>query len=160
MAVAAAEAGVAPAYRPDCMACQANTGQLKAPGGVIYEDALWRLEHSLSPAPLAGWLVLKTRRHCEGLDRLTEAEAAGLGPLMRRFCAALRAASGAEKIYSILLAEAVAHVHIHLIPRQPDLPEALRGPRIFDLLGQASQTGIGVPDAEAAAMAEAVRSQL
>ena len=77
-------------YRPDCVACQANAGQLQAPGGVIYQDALWRLEHILSPAPLAGWLVLKPKRHCEGLDFLTGAEAAALGPLMRRFSAALR----------------------------------------------------------------------
>src|SRR5579859_1665529 len=142
------------------MACRANAGQLAAPGGVIYEDALWRLEHSLAPAPLSGWLVLKTRRHCEGLDRLTEAEAAELGPLLRRISAALRAVTGAQNIYSVLLAESVAHLHIHLIPRRPDLPEHLRGPRVFDLLRQAAETGVGVPEAVAAAMAQAVRRQL
>jgi diadenosine tetraphosphate (Ap4A) HIT family hydrolase len=72
----------------------------------------------------------------------------------------LRAVTGAEKIYSILLAESAAHLHFHLIPRRPDLPKSLRGPHIFDLLQRASQTGVGVPDAEAAAMAQAVRSQI
>jgi diadenosine tetraphosphate (Ap4A) HIT family hydrolase len=147
-------------YRPDCVACKANAGLLQAPGGVIYQDALWRLEHILSPAPLAGWLVLKPKRHCEGLDFLTVAEAAALGPLMRRVSGALRAATGAEKIYSILLAEGVAHVHFHLIPRRPDLPMDVRGPRIFDLLRRAAEAGKSVPDAEAAAMAEVVRHQL
>jgi len=72
-------------------------------------------------------------------------------------CMACRANAGQ---LSVLLAESVVHLHIHLIPRRPDLPEHLRGPRVFDLLRQAAETGVGVPDAEAAAMAQAVRRQL
>ena len=44
--------------RVGCMACDANAGRLKAPGGVIYEDDLWRVEHALSPALLRGWLIV------------------------------------------------------------------------------------------------------
>jgi diadenosine tetraphosphate (Ap4A) HIT family hydrolase len=148
------------AYIPGCVACEANAGQRTTPGGVIHQDAHWRLEHALSPAPLAGWLILKPLRHCEGLEELTEAEADALGPLLRRACAALRAATGADKVYSAFWGEAVAHLHIHLIPRAPDLPDDLRGPRIFELLRRAVHEGVGVPDAEAAATAEAVRDQL
>jgi diadenosine tetraphosphate (Ap4A) HIT family hydrolase len=151
---------MAPGYVSGCMACRANADELQAPGGVIYQDAEWRLEHSLSPAPLAGWLVLKPRRHCEGLEALTAAEAAALGPLLRDACAALQAVTGAEKVYCIFLGEAVAHLHLHLISRAPDHPADLRGPRVFELLRRAVETGQGVPDADAAAVAEAVRRRL
>ncbi len=147
-------------YVPNCMACEANAGERTAPGGVIYQDSFWRLEHILSPAPLAGWLVLKPLRHCEGLEELTEQEAAGLGSLLRAACLALRAVTGAAKVYSLFLGEAVAHLHIHLIPRAPGHPEALRGPRVFELLRRAAETGQGVPEADAAAIAGAVRQRL
>jgi hypothetical protein len=42
-----------------CMACRANRGELHPPGGVIYDDGLWRLEHMLMPAVLPGWLILR-----------------------------------------------------------------------------------------------------
>jgi diadenosine tetraphosphate (Ap4A) HIT family hydrolase len=115
------------------MACRANRGELHPPGGVLYDDRLWRLEHMLMPAVLPGWLILKPLRHIESLSELTVAESAALGPLLRRITAALEAATGAERVYTVLLAEAVRHVHIHLIPRRAGLPESCRGPRIFDL---------------------------
>jgi diadenosine tetraphosphate (Ap4A) HIT family hydrolase len=142
------------------MACEANAGERAAAGGVIYQDNFWRLEHILSPAPLAGWLVLKPLRHCEGLDELTEQEAAGLGPLLRAACLALRTVTSAAKVYSLFLGEAVAHLHIHLIPRAPDHPEAFRSPKVFELLRRAAETGAGVPEADAAAIAEAVRQRM
>ena len=61
--------------RVGCLACDANAGRLKAPGGVIYEDDLWRVEHALSPALLRGWLIVKPRRHVEHLAELTRDEA-------------------------------------------------------------------------------------
>ena len=150
----------AASYVPSCMACEANAGLRAAPGGVIYQDDHWRLEHMLSPAPLAGWLVLKPLRHCEGLEELTVDEANNLGPLLRAACTALQAATGAAKVYSIFLGESVAHLHIHLIPRAPDHPEAFRGPRVFELLRRAAETGQGMPEADAVTIAEAVRQRL
>ena len=47
----------------DCLACRANRGELSPPGGVIYDDGLWRLEHLLMPAVLPGWLVLLVAGH-------------------------------------------------------------------------------------------------
>jgi diadenosine tetraphosphate (Ap4A) HIT family hydrolase len=104
--------------------------------------------------------VLKPLRHCEGLEALTEAEAASLGPLLHRACAALQAVTGAAKVYTAFWGEAVAHLDLHLIPRARDLAEALRGPGIFELLRRAVHEGVGVPDAEAAAIAAAVRRRL
>jgi hypothetical protein len=41
--------------REGCPACRANRGELMAPSGVIYQDALWRLERSLEPISMVGW---------------------------------------------------------------------------------------------------------
>ncbi|MGI8666079.1 MAG: HIT family protein, partial [Jatrophihabitans sp.] len=31
-------------------------------------------------------------------------------------------------------AEGFSHLHVHLVPRLPDLPESARGPRVFSYL--------------------------
>jgi diadenosine tetraphosphate (Ap4A) HIT family hydrolase len=137
----------------DCLACQANSGVVHPPGGVIYDDGLWRLEHMLAPAVLPGWLILKPLRHVESLTGLTPAEAAALGPLLVRATAALEAVTSAERVYSVLLAEAVRHVHFHIIPRTESVPESGRGPAIFSLPPAA-------PEERCAAIALAVADRL
>ncbi len=88
-------------------------------------------------ANLEGWLVVLPRRHVLSIDQFDDAEARELGPLLRAVTAALRAATGCEKTYVLLLAESAGfqHVHFHVVPRRADLPDAYRGPRIFGLLG-------------------------
>ena len=77
------------------------------------------------------------RRHVLALDELTAAEAAGLGLLLRALTAAMREVLGCKKTYVALFAEATGfeHVHFHVVPREPGLPEELHGPRVFGLLG-------------------------
>ena len=121
---------------PDCGTCKANRGEIIAPGGVIYEDRWWRLEHCTRPIPMAGWLILKPVRHVESIAGLTAAEARTLGPLITRTANALERATRVKKVYVGLFAEAknYAHIHIHLIPRPRKLPDRLRGTRIFELM--------------------------
>ena len=147
----------------DCLTCRANRGEVSTPGGALYQDDLWRLEHTFGPLPLAGWLVLKPRRHVESVAELTEAEALALGPLIRRASAALTAVLGCPKVYVICFAEAAgaAHVHFHLVPRAADLPPDRRGPRVFEYLREARQRGVDLVDpAEAERVALAVRALL
>lgn len=114
-----------------CMACRANRGELHAPGGVILDDGHWRVEHMLAPAVLPGWLIVKTLRHVESLSGLTEAESAALGPLLARVTAALEGVTGAERVYTCLFAEAVRHVHFHIIPRRASLAPTSQGWAVF-----------------------------
>ena len=82
-------------------------------------------------------MVLLPTEHITALSDLAPGAAAALGPLLRDVSAALHEVVGCVKTYVILLAEAdgFSHVHFHVIPRMPDLPDQLRGPRIFALLG-------------------------
>lgn len=144
-----------------CVACRANRGEIVAPGGALYDDGLWRLEHTFEPFPMVGWLILKPLRHIESLAELSAEEAAALGPLLRRITAAMIAELSPARVYTVLLAESVAHVHIHLIPRGHDLPETLYGPRVFELLEAAFESGQSHGDpARAEAVALAIKARL
>lgn len=125
----------------------------------IATDEFWLAGHAFGTA-LPGWLVLVPRRHVTALADLTDAEAAGLGSWQVRLSRALHAVLRCEKTYVAQFAEAegFSHVHFHLIPRAADLPPELRGPRVFQLLGQ---TGAGeVPGDQAIAIADALATWL
>lgn len=95
------------------------------------------------------------------LDQLTVEEAADLGLLLRALTAALREVLGCSKTYVALFAEAegFAHVHFHVMPRQPGLDPGLRGPRVFGLLGgdPANHVPAQVMDEVAISVAQALR---
>ncbi len=136
-----------------CGTCRANQGLLAAPGGVIHEDALWRVEHAIEPIPIAGWLIAKPLRHVEAFADLTPEEAAAFGPLVRRVMRAMSEVLAPAKIYLCLFAELenFAHIHFHLIPRWPNDPPAQRGPGVFDLLRRAGTEGRSLADVDEAA---------
>jgi diadenosine tetraphosphate (Ap4A) HIT family hydrolase len=143
----------------DCGTCKGVRNEFGAPGGVIYEDRLWHLDHVIRPMPMAGWLILKPKRHVESVAKLSAAEARGLGPLVTRAAAALERATGVKKVYVGLFGEAkaFAHVHIHLIPRPLDLADDLRGPLIFALMRTDADRA---PVSEAERISAAVRRAL
>lgn len=120
----------------ECLACSVNQGDPQPPGGVLYDDGLWRLDHAVQPTPLLGWLVAKPLRHVEFLDDLTDTEAEVMGQVLRRAVAALRSTlvPSPVKVYTAFFAESerCPHVHFHIIPRGVDDPPGLRGPRVFD----------------------------
>jgi diadenosine tetraphosphate (Ap4A) HIT family hydrolase len=148
--------------QPGCGTCRANRGELAAPGGVVYEDRLWRAEHAIEPIPMVGWLVLKPLRHVESFADLTPEEAAAFGSIAHRLSGAMTRVLGAVKVYLCLFAEAegFTHIHVHLIPRLPDVPRERRGPRVFEHLREAIEQGNRGDVAEAARVAAAIRSAL
>lgn len=126
-------------YRDDCHTCRLNRNEEIPLGGVIYDDGMWRVEHRIDPGPILGWLIVKPIRHVEFFDELTDDEATRYGMVNKRVIAALRQAlpEPPEKVYSILLAEAVdyPHLHFHVVPRPASFPREFRGPRIFGFDG-------------------------
>lgn len=98
--------------------------------------AHWDVVHCFGTS-IEGWSVLVLGRHVASLAELEDAEAAELGPLVRNVSRALAAVVECEKTYVVQFAEAPGHnhVHVHVIPRRPDMPVDDRGPNIFKFLG-------------------------
>ena len=120
----------------ECYSCLASSGERRiSPAPVIYDGTYWKVEHAY-PTKLVGWVVLVLKRHAEALHELSAAERAEMGELMGRTARLLRDETGCEKEYAASFAEAdhFHHVHIHVIPKQANLPHELQGPRIFALL--------------------------
>ena len=103
------------------MACDVLTGKRQAPGGVIYEDDYWRVDHCLSPVLLLGFLIIKTKRHCEQLAELTPEEGAALGPIIHNTCLVVSQILQPAKVYVCSFGEAVKHIHFYVIPRSPNI---------------------------------------
>ncbi len=139
--------------REFCVSCDHNARLDGLPARErIATDEHWRVAHA-SGVALLGWLVLVPRRHVTAIADLDPAEAIALGQWQVRLSRALGAALGCAKTYVAQFAEAEGfrHVHFHVVPRMPDLPEELRGPRVFTLLGQQDPTSVDGTDMDALA---------
>ncbi len=125
----------------------------------IYQTPCWDVAHGFDSA-LPGWLVLVARRHIAAVDELTAAEAAELGPLIRRTSAALREVTGCIKTYVVQFAESPdhPHVHFHIIPRMANQPEDRKSVHIFEYLGVAESERVS--EDQMNAIAASVRSFL
>ena len=106
-----------------CAVCGFEHPARRAPELVAWEDDLWILRHHMLPAPLVGWFMLVSRRHLGGPAELSDAEAAAFGPAIRKASQAIKAATGAPKVYAIAFGEGAPHLHVHLIPRYADRPD-------------------------------------
>lgn len=123
----------------------------------LWADAHFELRHLEAPHGLAGWMLLVTRRHVASLAELDDAEAAALGPLLRRAHQAVLAATGAARVYVAALGEAVPHVHVHLVPRRAD---DVRGFALFDAQRAALAGERTVDAAEVARLGAAISAAL
>src|SRR3954469_22444221 len=125
---------------------------------VVHTDH-WRVAHAFN-STLPGWLVLLPTRHVTAFPQLTPAAADELGGLVRRLSVALESVTGCVKTYLMQFSEAegVSHLHLHLVPRSPDLPVEVRGPRIFAYLGGDAEDCL--PEEERDRLALALRAAL
>jgi diadenosine tetraphosphate (Ap4A) HIT family hydrolase len=92
----------------------------------LLETGEWLLRHS-DETNIEGYLILEARRHILDLSQATEMEIASYGPILALATRAIRRVVAPEKVYTFTLAEAVPHLHVHLIPRAKDMPRAWRG---------------------------------
>jgi diadenosine tetraphosphate (Ap4A) HIT family hydrolase len=129
----------------DCLVCAHNDRFDELPPRErVASDAQWRVAHAFNTT-LPGWLVLVPRRHVTSIADLTDAEAAALGGWQVRLSRALRDLTGCAKTYVIQFAEheGFAHVHFHVVPRMPDIPDDHRGPAVFRYLVRPPGQGLG-----------------
>jgi diadenosine tetraphosphate (Ap4A) HIT family hydrolase len=115
----------------DCFVCAKHVLGDSAPGGVLFEDALVYAGHAYKPAEpvlaYRGYLVAEPKRHAAGLGDLTDPEAVALGLLVNRLARALKEVAEAEHVYSFVLGDGVAHLHVVLAPRYAGTPREYWG---------------------------------
>jgi diadenosine tetraphosphate (Ap4A) HIT family hydrolase len=96
---------------------------------LVWEDDRWRLTVSLQ-APIVGFSYLEPKRHIPDITQLDGAEARDFGAVLARMTALLRAVTGADLVYALMLGDHQRHLHVNLVPHHPGEPTA--GSRLFD----------------------------
>ena len=119
---------------PDCFVCAKHARGDGVLGGVLFEDDVVYAGHAYpltGPAvAYRGYLVAEPKRHAAGLGDLTDPEAAALGRLVNRLARALKEVAEAEHVYSFVLGDGLAHLHVVLAPRYPGTPREYWGVRL------------------------------
>jgi diadenosine tetraphosphate (Ap4A) HIT family hydrolase len=97
----------------DCHICTTlATGPAES---VILDDGAWQV---FNVAGVPGWTMMAPHEHLEGIDGLTDAHAASLGPLARRVGRAVKEVTGAQRVHVVFLGDNALHFHIGFFPRQ------------------------------------------
>lgn len=65
------------AWLGDCLGCAIGDGTYVPPGGIIRETPHFVL-HQDPEVPIAGFLIIGARRHCQSISQLTRAESQDL----------------------------------------------------------------------------------
>lgn len=134
-----------------CRLCDA----LREPA--VWEDELWHVRPIEPPYGVRGWMMLVAKRHTPGFVTMSDAEARSLGPVLRHLARTLERTTGALRIYTAALGEAVPHLHVHLVPR---LPELAGGWSVFELQARAQRGEVVVTEAEMRATVDAFGAAL
>jgi len=119
-----------PRREHECLIClkyrggalPAYGGFVPPPGGYLLDDGMWRVGHGPTPYWPAGTLLVESHRHFLDYAEMTDAEAAAIGPLIRRFVGPLKEATGAPRVHVWSCMEGAAHFHVWLVPRVGDVP--------------------------------------
>jgi len=138
--------------RPDCFICRKHARlEAQPPGGYLYADDCWRVCHAPTAMSIPGELLIESRRHLLDFAGLNDDEAACYGPLLRRLYSAIKQATGAPRVYTLITLEDASHLHIWLIPRPEDADA--RGITFL-------QQDHTCTEAEAVAMAQAIKEAM
>ena len=106
----------------NCAICLLHANPAARERYEIRRSELWVLRHHPDPAPLPGWLLLDSIRHCSGPLDFSEAEASDWGLAVRDASCLVKQITGCDRVYAIAFGEGAQHLHLHLIPRHLDLP--------------------------------------
>jgi diadenosine tetraphosphate (Ap4A) HIT family hydrolase len=153
--------------KTDCLLCRGAEADAELERVQVWEDKHWRLAVSLS-SEVAGFAYLEPKRHIPYIHTLDGEEAATFGPVLAKCCDALRAATGAEVIYTYIFGDGVAHLHVHLAPHRAGdalSDQMIRGEIVEEKLPSGitrfySEEFPALPRAILAETAEAVRQKL
>lgn len=115
----------------DCHICA--TLAALPPERLVRDDGTWVV---FNVADVPGWTMIAPHEHVDGIGGLSEDQAVSLGPLLREVGAAVRKATGAERVHVIYLGDSARHIHLGLFPRQAGEPGLLDNARMVAEVGE------------------------
>ena len=101
----------------DCAICRLHSDPIQISAFEIVRTPLWVLRHHHHPAPMLGWLLLDTLRHCSGPVDFNSDEASRWGGAVQQASQLVRDLTVCDRVYAIAFGEGAQHLHLHLIPR-------------------------------------------
>lgn len=114
----------------DCVLCTGSDMDDALMRTEVWSDDLWRLTTS-RVNEVAGFSYLEPRRHITDITELSGEEAATFGGTIARATAAIKHATGVDRVFVYIFGHAVAHLHVHLAPHRdeasPLIDEMIRG---------------------------------
>lgn len=81
----------------------------------------WTVAGVYNDSRFPGRVIMPLRSHRQSLEELTESELSGMWADAVRVGVAIRRVTGAARVNYAVLGNAVPHVHVHLIPRFPEV---------------------------------------
>jgi len=109
------------------MSCHVCDGLAGAEDRVVYDDPAWR---AFQVAEVPGWVMLAPKEHVEGMWGLSDEQSARFGPALRDLSAAVKQATGADRVYLMYLGESAKHFHAGLFPLAPGAEPLVDNSRI------------------------------
>lgn len=106
----------------NCLSCDITSGKITPPGGILFENELITISHSIPPAQSKGFMIVQPKRHVEHIADLTEEESIEMAKAIRVTSNCLMRVLTPEKIYVCSFGETVKHVHFYVIPRLKVMP--------------------------------------
>ena len=100
-----------------CAICARGEGDVELLREEVWAEDGWRLSMSTEGYTI-GFAYLEPLRHIPHIEELDGPEAATFGPILARACAALKAATGAERIWIYIFGGGIPHLHVHLAPHR------------------------------------------
>ena len=138
----------------ECLACKNFRGDINlSVAPKVFNGKYWFVEH-VYPTSVRGWMCVVLKRHCPSMSELTHNEYRELSLILEVVTKAQREIYKTEKEYLMQFAEKEGfhHVHFHVVPKHPDLPEELKGTNIFAALGDQISNPLSDEDIIEAAM--------
>ena len=106
-------------HRSDCFVCRKQEGIEPPPtGGYIVEGKYFLVEHAPLKMSHVGTVIIQSRRHLLDFGEMTSAESTEFGSIMRRLVPAVKAVTGAHRIYFLSVNEHAPHFHLWLVPKK------------------------------------------
>src|SRR4051812_21501522 len=99
-----------------CWFCADSVRLDPPPSGWLVDDGTWRAGAAPAAYAVPGTVILESRRHVADQSGFDEVERATVAEVTGRLIAAVRTATGCDRVYQWATMDAHPHFHLWLVP--------------------------------------------